>query len=124
MRVPKRCRPERYLDYHMGLEYGPHHVPSPTPPIRKLMLDVCLSEYDESLRGTLSWPPHPCAMDITSSVPVYRPIIKKHRSSTSKLKTYVKKIHQMFSADTFQCFRIKETNGRNIQLLSLEIHTS
>ena len=50
------------------------------------MLDACLSEYDESLRGTLSWPPHPCAMDITSSVPVYRPIIKKHRSSTSKVE--------------------------------------
>ena len=68
----------------MGLEYGISYAPSSTPAIRKSMLDNCLPEYDENLRGIVSGLPLPCAVDITSSVPIYRPIVKKHKSSASK----------------------------------------
>ena len=68
----------------MGLEYGISYAPSPTPAIRKSMLDSCLPEYDESLRGIVSGLPHPCAVDMTSSVPIYRPVVKERKSSASK----------------------------------------
>ena len=37
-----------------GLVMQPPDVPSATPPIRKLMLDSCSSEYDFIARGTSS----------------------------------------------------------------------
>ena len=78
IRVPIRCRPDRRnMDYNMGLEHRVSLVPSPTPPRRKLMLDNCLSEYVEILRGTASKLPHPWAMDMISSVPIYRWTVRK-----------------------------------------------
>lgn len=38
----------------MGFGHGVSYVPSPTPARRKLMLDNCLSEYDENFRGIAS----------------------------------------------------------------------
>jgi hypothetical protein len=46
------CR--RNMNYNTGLERRVSLVPSPTPPRRKLMLDNCLSEYVEILRGAIS----------------------------------------------------------------------
>jgi len=85
----------------MGLECGFSYVPSPTPPIRKLRLDSCSSEYDEILRGIGSWLPHPCAMEIISSVPVYRQTGKKRRSEVDKIGTYMKEFRRMLSTCIF-----------------------
>ena len=48
------------------------------------MLDSCSSEYDGSLRGTVSKLPHPWAMDMISSVPICRRTVKRRKGGTSK----------------------------------------
>ena len=86
IRVPMRCRPDgRNMDYNTGLEHGVSLVPSPTPPRRKLMLDSCLSEYVEALRGAISWLPHPWAMEIISSVPIYRWTVRRVNAAQRRL---------------------------------------
>ena len=84
MIVPRRCRPEEGKCITVEFGHRSLYIPSPTPPRRKLMLDSCSSEYDVSLRGTASGLPHPCAMDIISSVPVCQRNIKKPKSSAGK----------------------------------------
>ena len=87
------------------------------------MLESCLSEYDEGLRGTVSWLPHPCIIEITSSVPISRRAVEEHKFGVDNVEnTHERTLTSILCVHCEPLRSHEEVKGKDVQLLPFEIH--